>query len=214
MITLLYSGNLGIGQDLHTLLHAVAGLNGDADLRVSIVGSGKGLPAVRQLAAERKIRNVEFCESVPLHQLPDLLAQGDIHVICQQPGTEGLLVPSKIYGTLSVGRPSIFFGPQECEVSRIIQVSRSGFVVEPGDAIATMAALITLARSEEMRREMGLNARRYYTENFGRRRSVARIIDVIEVVGRVGHTVRQSDSRTGQPSDRKTVATSPPTVRL
>jgi len=182
MTTLLYSGNLGIGQDLGTVLRAAASLNGDADLHILIVGGGKGLAAIRRLAVELKLENAEFRAPVPLYELPELLASGDIHIICQKSGTEGLLVPSKIYSTLAVGRPSVFVGPSDCEVGRIICESRSGFVVEPGDVEVAVNALATLAHSAALRWEMGENAREYYDHYFGRQRSVSKIIDIIERV--------------------------------
>ena len=182
MTTLLYSGNLGIGQDLTTVLRAVARFNGDMDLHILIVGGGKGLAYTKQLAADLQLRNVEFGEPVPLYKLAELLASGDIHIICQKRGTEGLLVPSKIYGTLVAGRPSLFVGPHDCEVSRIVRDSRSGFVVEPGDVEGVSNALTSLVLSSTLREKMGENAREYYRLHFGRKQSVAKIISVIERV--------------------------------
>jgi glycosyltransferase involved in cell wall biosynthesis len=182
MTTLLYSGNLGIGQDLGTVLRAAACLNGDVDLHILIVGNGKGLAETRRLVEQLALQNIEFREPVPLYRLSDLLAGGDIHVICQKAGTEGLLVPSKIYGTLAVGRPTIFIGPEHCEVAQIVRDSRCGFIVEPGDVQGTVNALALLVRSTAMRQEMGENAKEYYEHYFGRKRSVARIIDVLEQV--------------------------------
>lgn len=197
MTTLLYSGNLGIGQDIATILRAVACLNGDADLHIMIVGSGKGLPSARALVSTLQLHNIEFRAPVPLYRLPYLLAGGDIHVICQKAGTEGLLVPSKIYGTLAVGRPTIFIGPKHCEVAQIVSDSRSGFLVQPGDIQGAVKALMTLVRSAALRWEMGENAKEYYEHYFGRQRSVARIIDVIKQVGEIdGKAVERSDSLT------------------
>ncbi len=211
MITVLYSGNVGIGQDVDTVLRAAARLNGNGDLRLLIVGNGKRLSLVRELAAQLHLHNAEFRDPVPLHQLSALLVAGDIHVICQKPGTEGLLVPSKIYSTLAAGRPSLFVGPPNCEVSRIIRESRSGFVVDTGDIEGAMQALSTLAGSALLRQQMGQRAKQYYEEKFGRKRSVAKIIDVIERAGGNGQADHSADRRaSGQiargKSDSKPVA--------
>jgi len=183
MTTLLYSGNLGIGQDLGTVLRAAACLNGDVDLHILIVGSGKRLADIGRLVVELKLENAEFRPPVPLYKLHELLAAGDVHIVCQKPGTEGLLVPSKIYSTLAAGRPSLFVGPSGCEVAHIVQDSRSGRVVEPGDVDGAAGALKELAQSRAALAEMGENAREYYEYYFGRQRSVSKIIDIIERVG-------------------------------
>jgi len=181
--TLLYSGNIGIGQDIGTALRAVARLNGEADLKVLIAGDGKGLAAVRVLVAELRLAGAQIRPPVPLDELPALLARGDIHLVCQQPGTEGLLVPSKIYSTLAAGRPSLFVGPADCEVGRIVCESGSGFVVEPGDVERAADVLGRLAAGAALRRGMGRNARAYYERHFGRDRSVRRIVAILESAG-------------------------------
>ena len=186
MTTLLYSGNIGIGQDVATVLRAVARLEGETKLKVLIAGTGKGLATARGMLAELQLPDAEIRPPVPLDQLADLLASGDIHLICQKPGTEGLLVPSKIYSTLAAGRPALFIGPGDCEVGRIIHDGRCGFVVEPGDVEGAAAALRDLATSHTLRERMGRNARAYYEHHFGRDRSVARIVDILEAAGNEG----------------------------
>jgi len=193
MTTLLYSGNFGLGHGLDTVLRAVHALNGDTTLRVLLVGSGKGLAEIHRLVEELGLPNIEFRLPVPLYGLSDLLASGDIHFVSQKPKTEGLIVPSKIYGTLAVGRPVLFIGPQECEVADIVRASSCGFVVAPGDVESTAQALSQLALDAELRRTMGQRARRYYEEKFGRERSVARIIDVIERAAGNGRLTRFTD---------------------
>lgn len=182
MTTLLYSGNLGMGQDLATILRAMARFNGDIDLHILIVGGGKGLAYTKQLAADLQLKNVKFREPVPLYKHAELLKSGDIHIICQKPGTEGLLVPSKIYSALAAGRPSIFVGPTDCEVGQMVRDSRSGFIVDPGDVEAAFKGLINLTSSAGLLREMAQNAREYYRLHFGRKKSVAKIISILEHV--------------------------------
>ncbi|HOC63683.1 MAG TPA: glycosyltransferase [Sedimentisphaerales bacterium] len=183
MATLLYSGNVGLGQDVGTALRAVARLNGQAALKVLIAGDGKGLAAVRALVAELRLADAQIRPPVPLEELSALLARGDIHLICQQAGTEGLLVPSKIYSTLAAGRPSLFIGPADCEVGRIVRDSGSGFVVEPGDVEEATDVLRRLATNPALQHGMGRNARIYYEQHFGRERSVSRIIGILEAAG-------------------------------
>jgi len=189
MTTLLYSGNFGLGHDLDTILRAAATLNGPTNLRIRLVGGGKGLASVRRLVRELRLKDTEFLPSVPLYELASLLAAGDIHLVTQRPRTEGLIVPSKIYGTLAVGRPVIFIGPGRCEVAHIVRESGCSFVVVPGDVGDAAGALGTLALDGTLRDMMGERARRYYQKHFGRGRSVARIIDLIERVAGSNCTV-------------------------
>ena len=195
MITLLYSGNFGLGHDLDTILKGLHVLNGDGDrLKVLLVGNGKGLVGTLKLIEDLALRDVELRPPVPLNELPALLASGDIHIVAQKPLTEGLIVPSKIYGTLAAGRPVVFIGPPHCEVAQIVRDSGCGFIVAPGDIASAKDALRQLAGDAELRQSMGERARRYYAEHLGRKRSVGKIVTLIEQVGRNGHTVCPADA--------------------
>lgn len=195
MITLLYSGNFGLGHDLDTILQGLHALNGDGGgLKVLLVGHGKGMVGTRKLVEDLRLCDVEFRPPVSLDELPALLASGDIHIVAQKPHTEGLIVPSKIYGTLSAGRPVVFIGPPHCEVAQIVRESGCGFVVAPADIAAAADALRQLVGDAELRKTMGERARRYYAEHLGRKRSVGKIVSLIEQVGRNGHTVCPADA--------------------
>jgi len=184
MTTALYSGNLGLGHDLETIVSAVSQLNGQVNLTVRFVGTGKARSSLEHLVAQLALANVEFYPPVPLQRLPALLRRGDIHFVSQRVGTEGLIVPSKIYGILAVGRPTVFIGPKDSEVATIIRESSSGIIVRPGDVDGTAKAILELALDRELRIRMGRRAKEYYQKHLGQDKSVARIVRAIEAVVR------------------------------
>jgi len=179
-VTLLYSGNLGLGHELETAVRAAGRIGGGGDLRVLFVGDGKMRRPLQELAASLSLSCVSFHPPQPLEDLSDSLAAGDIHLVSQQAGTQGLIVPSKLYGSLAAGRPVIFIGPDDCEAGRILGESQAGIIVPPGDVDGAARALQSLVQNAELRGEMGRKARHYYERNLGRDRSVGQIIAVIE----------------------------------
>jgi len=183
-VTVMYSGNLGVGHDLETLLRAAGALEGTHSLRLVFVGDGRARPALEGLTRELSLERVSFNPPVALAELADSLAGGDIHVVSQREGTQGLLVPSKIYGILAAGRPVVFIGPEDTEVARMLQASGAGLVVPPGDDEATARALETLAADKAVRHEMGAKGRAWYKRHLGMERSVEKWVRVIEDAGR------------------------------
>ncbi|MBN1555654.1 MAG: glycosyltransferase family 4 protein [Phycisphaerae bacterium] len=179
-VTLLYSGNLGLGHELETALQAVAKLTDAKNLRVRFVGNGKLRARLQTMVQEMKLTNVEFAPPCPLSELSANLASGDIHLVSQRPGTEGLLVPSKLYGVLAAGRAVLYIGPDDTEAARIVRQSGAGQCVPPGDAAGAADALREMLADADARRRMGAAAREYYESHFGRDRSVGRIIDAVE----------------------------------
>jgi glycosyltransferase involved in cell wall biosynthesis len=109
-----------------------------------------------------------------------MLIEGDIHFVAQKVETKGLVVPSKIYGIMAVGRPTIFIGPRDSEVGTLVRESESGIMVPPGDIEGTANAIIELSLNNELRRSMGAHARQYYWQHLTQERGVAQIIQAIE----------------------------------
>lgn len=181
-VTLVYSGNLGLGHELQMIVPAVSQLNGQAQIRVLFVGNGKAKQALKGLTEDVGLDNIEFRPPAPLCKLPNVLAAGDIHLVSQKSGTQGLLVPSKIYGVFAAGRPALFIGPSDCEIAAVVSESQAGIVVEPGDINGLVDAIKKLALDPGLRKEMGRRARQYYEEYFGRDRSVSRIVKTIELI--------------------------------
>ncbi len=180
--TLIYSGNLGLGHDFETVIKAVYKLNGEANLRILFVGNGKARVSLKKLTAELGMKNIKFRPPVPLYKLSRLLAIGEIHLVTQKLGTQGLIVPSKIYAILAAARPTLFIGPEDCEAAMVLRKSQAGIVVPPGDIDGVTNALRRLLLDHQLRITMGRLARKYYESNFGRNRSVPRIIKAIETL--------------------------------
>ena len=179
-VTLLYSGNLGLGHELETVMYALKKLGDVGHLRIVFVGNGRRRKWLERLAEELGLDCVEFHRPVALEQLSDLLAAGDVHLVSQRPGTQGLIVPSKLYGVLAAGRPTLFVGPEDCEVGRVLRRSGAGMVVRPGDVDDVAEGLKTFIWYPHFRRTMGMRAARNYAENFGMDKSVSRIIRAME----------------------------------
>jgi glycosyltransferase involved in cell wall biosynthesis len=177
-VTVMYSGNMGLGHDLATAVRAIAALPARS-VRALFVGEGKGRPGVERLVAELGLGCVEFAPPRPLAELSEGLAAGDVHLVSQRPETEGLIVPCKLYGVLAAGRPVVFIGPEDCELADVVRRSGAGAIVPPGDVPAAARALRRLLDDPQLRLRAGRKARAFYERNFGRQRSVAKVVDVI-----------------------------------
>ena len=181
-ITVMCSGNLGVGHDLEPVVRAAKELDGAFPLHIIFVGYGRMRQRLEALTAELGLTCVDFHSPRPLSELADSLAAGDIHIVSQHQGTQGLLVPSKIYGVLAAARPVLFIGPEDTEVARLLRDSGAGLIVPPGDVQAATDALKTFLADPSLRARMGAAGREWYDTHLGLERSVAKWIDVIENV--------------------------------
>ncbi|MGE5145537.1 MAG: glycosyltransferase, partial [Candidatus Eiseniibacteriota bacterium] len=133
--TVVYSGNFGRKQGLDQILD-LATLLQETRPDISIVLRGRGSQA-EHLAAEvaaRQLGNVRIADLVPPERLNAGLAEGDIHLVPQDPEAADFAVPSKIYNIMAAGRPFIATARPDSVLWRL-QQECGGFVcVPPYDA--------------------------------------------------------------------------------
>ncbi|HVA80553.1 MAG TPA: glycosyltransferase family 4 protein [Candidatus Binataceae bacterium] len=164
----MYSGNIGLSQQLESVLDAAAMLAGDTRIVFLLIGEGARKPALMKLARERGLANVKFLPYRPKEELAQSLGAADLHLIPLMPGAAGCLVPSKIYAILAAGRPFVAMMEPGAEVARIALEHRVGFVVEPGDAVALARTIAGTAEDRDELRAMGLRARALAVNRFDR----------------------------------------------
>lgn len=140
----MYSGNLGLGHDITTLVSAMQRLANDPQIRFVFIGGGKRMDEIQALAEKARIPAPLILDYQPRPRLGETLSAADVHLITQAPGTAGLIVPSKLYGILAAGRPAIYIGPSETEVARTLRENKLGYVLQIGDVDGLLAALTEL----------------------------------------------------------------------
>ena len=187
----LYSGNLGLAHEFETVLDAAARL-ADRPVVFAFVGSGPRLDEARAIAAHRRLANVEFHPHVTREDLGDLLAAGDLHLVTLRPGIPGLLVPSKVYGILAAGRPTLYVGPDEGEVRAIVRRG-CGAAVPNGDVDRLVETIEVYRTDETRRRREGLAARRLVDAEFTNARQTGLILAAL-AAGPLCNTTHASSS--------------------
>jgi glycosyltransferase involved in cell wall biosynthesis len=175
----MYSGNLGLSQNLEQVL-AAAELLRDEPVQFLFVGEGAAKAGLVARAAELKLDNVRFLPYTPKERLGESLAAADVHLIPLQRGLAGCIVPSKLYGILAAGRPYVAAVEEDSEVAHITREWQTGLRTEP-DAPAGLAEAVRwcLAHRDELA-EMGRRGQRLAETRFDRRRCVALFSEMLD----------------------------------
>ena len=140
----MYAGNLGLGHDIQTMLAAMERLRDDAGVQFVFVGGGRRMKEIGAAVEGGKLGYVTLLDYMPREDLGEMLCAADVHVISQGEGTCGLIVPSKLYGILAAGRPSIYIGPGGTEIALTLAEGDCGTVLMPGDVEGFLAAVARL----------------------------------------------------------------------
>jgi len=163
---IMYSGNMGLGHRFDTILHAARALREQSHIRFVFIGEGLRRGEIAGRVKDWELSSVLLLPYQPRQHLARSLSAADVHLVSLRGDMQGLIVPSKIYGILAAGRPSILTGGNENEVARIIQEHRCGTVVPEEDAPALAEAILALASNPHERRAMGRRARRAFEEHY------------------------------------------------
>jgi hypothetical protein len=91
--------------------------------------------------------------------LSESLGMADLHLVSMKEGMSGLVVPSKFYGVMAAGRPTLFVGSPESEVGRVIMEQRIGEVIDVGDVEKMVSSILNYRDHPTRIEEEGNQAR-------------------------------------------------------
>lgn len=148
MLTILYSGNLGLAHDTQTILGAMRQLKDDPGFAFVFAGGGPLRKQLAETCRAEQIANAYFRPYSAKTNLGESLGAGDIGLVTQRAACVGSVVPSKIYGLLAAGRPILYIGPRNSTAARLVRKHRCGWQIDCGDSAASISLLRKLAANQ------------------------------------------------------------------
>lgn len=114
---ILYSGNWGLAHDVETFVEGYARhhLNGSGKVVLWLNAIGRNADQVESALRGRGLP-VHRSVPVPLDLLPSLLVTPDAHLITLSDAFVGYVLPSKVYGCVASGKPTLFIGSSLSDV--------------------------------------------------------------------------------------------------
>lgn len=179
----MYSGNHSPANPLDTLLEAAKTLKSDDRFRFLFVGGGVQKKEVEKFVRDNDLSNALCLPYQPIESLRFSLSAADVHVVSLGGDMVGIIHPCKVYGSMAVARPVLFFGPKPSHVSDLLDQYAFGRHVNHGDidaAVATLNALAALPQTELD--EMGATARRVLTQSLSQQLLCGQMCDRIEAL--------------------------------
>lgn len=161
---ILYFGNFGRVHQLDLILSLATSLGNCDGIHFCLVGPGPQKEALKHAAKEQNLNNVSFHPSQPRERRSQILALGHMHLITLKSGCEDVVFPSKLYGICAAGKPVLFLGPKNSEISRIVEDLQLGLSSEEVDFPKLCQSIQRLVGNEEKLNEFGRNARQFYLE--------------------------------------------------
>lgn len=156
-LALLYSGNLGRAHDYMLFLKLARRLRENSDIAFCFACRGNRAEELRKAVGPDDI-NVNVAPFAGEHELEIRLASADMHLLSLRPQWEGIVVPSKFFGSMAVGRPVLFAGPEGSSIAGWLKKYDAGFVLTEKNMEEVASRLFEIADSPDMLLKMRQNA--------------------------------------------------------
>jgi len=168
-LAILYSGTIGRAHQFEEFILLARELRKrNASISFCFAGHGNKYNDLKRMITPEDI-NITFAGFVDEKSLSLRLASADILMLSLCEGWEGIVVPSKFFGSLAAGRPLLYCGTPKSCVAELIKKEGFGFIVEK-DTIKNVAdILVELSNNKSSLLNMQKTAFLFYKNNFSKK---------------------------------------------
>lgn len=167
-LALLYSGTIGKAHEFKRFVKLARILRErGASVALCFAGRGNQYEALRAMVTDEDT-NISFAGFADEDQLVKRLGSGDIHLISLRRQWEGVVVPSKFFGSLAAGKPVLYDGGPDSAISLWSKRYGLGFTLNNDNLDETADTLCAIAADRGQLAEKQEKAFRCYHEHFSR----------------------------------------------
>ena len=166
VIDFVFLGNIGIAQDIGSLINAVEKIKGISGFHVHLVGTGSYYETAVRLVKEKQLENlITFYGRQPYAKMPVFYKLADVCLATLQADSViSLTIPSKVQGYMAAGKPII--AALSGFARDVIEESGSGIAVAPGNTDELAEAMKKFILYPQKYKNCGNSARTYYRKHF------------------------------------------------
>lgn len=181
ILTVLYSGNFGLYNDLCTVIHAAERVR-NLPVRFVFIGDGVQKKKLKKIVQDKDLKNVDFHSFQPLERLPETLTCADISVVSEDKRVNGLCSSSKLYSSLASGRAILALVNKDSDIANTIKSCNCGFIVNQGDVDQVVNRVKFFLRNRSELKKMGLRAREHFEKNYTVKHSIEKYVKMLKEV--------------------------------
>jgi colanic acid biosynthesis glycosyl transferase WcaI len=174
-LTVMYSGNMGLGHDIETMLEAARQLQNMPDIHFMFIGAGPKWVIVADAKQNEGLDNVTLLDWQSEDVVPYSLASADIALVSLENAMVGLAIPSKAMASMAVGSALVAIVGLENELQDWVQQFECGWQIPPGGEQLLIKTLQIWRSDNKTLQNLQQNSRLTALELFSRRLNISRI---------------------------------------
>jgi colanic acid biosynthesis glycosyl transferase WcaI len=166
---LLYSGTLGRAHDYEIFLKLARLLRYRSPyIRLCFAARGNKVAELHR-ALTIEDTNIALVDFVPESMLEEHLNAADMHMISLNKEWNGLVVPSKFFGSLAIGKPVVYAGPADSSIAHLLREHEIGFYVDEKSLEDVVKKLDFLSNNSSAMNLLQKNAFEIYKSSFSKK---------------------------------------------
>jgi len=167
---LLYSGNLGTAHDFDIFLQLARYLAKlEPGVRFTFAVRGNRVEEFRK-SLRKDDTNIRVEGFVSEDELEKHLAAADIHILSLRDKWDGIVVPSKFFGALAVGRPVLYLGSKHSDIGQWLLEYNCGLILNESNQTEVADQLVHFAQNQTQLFEWQHNAFEAYHKYFSKQK--------------------------------------------
>lgn len=176
---ILFAGNIGVAQDVNSIIKAALILKEKLDIHFVFVGDGRSKTELEDFVAANNLeQTVHFMGRFPIDAMKTFFNRADVLLVSLKDELIfNVTVPAKLQAYLCTQKPIL--GILNGEGAELIDEAKCGFSTNAGNSEGLAKEIVKLYKlTEEQRSILGQNGFRYFEENF----TMTKCIDNLELI--------------------------------
>lgn len=175
-VVFFYGGNIGVAQDMDNILRLAVGLKEYPHIYFLLMGEGSEVGRLNRYISAHNLKNIRLLPAVSQHEYLAMLREFDVGVISLHPELTTHNIPGKLLGYLCCGIPVLVSVNAGNDLWRLLEDAQAGLCCANGEDDKLREAALHLAQDADLRRTMGINARRLLEARFSSRAAANQIL--------------------------------------
>lgn len=161
-----YFGNMGICQDVETMLGAAELLKDDDRIKFLVVGHGSKKDYVEKKIQDNNLKNVQLLDFLTGKDFEQAVAISSCCIVSLEKGLKGTCAPSKYYSYLQGGKPVIAIVENDSYLFHEVNKEGNGFGIDIGDVDSLASVISQIACNENSCLSMGKKSKFLYDKEY------------------------------------------------
>ncbi len=177
-----YFGNMGICQEMQTLVDAAIKMRDRENIKFFFVGHGCKKDDIESLLKQNYCDNAQMYSFLTGKDFEQAVAVSSCCVVSLERGLRGMCAPSKFYSYLQGGKPVLAIVEEGSYIENEIELNQIGHAIHIGDVDTLVNTIEMLAANRDECARMGERSLKLYNDQYEMTIALDKYTDVVRNV--------------------------------